>query len=134
MDSIAAEAKAETILVVEDEETTRSLIQYKLKNSGYNVVSVSDGAQALEVLRTTKPSLIILDLMMPLMSGREFLITLRQRDAFKKLPVIILSAKTLEKDVLEGLSLGADDFMKKPFSPSELIARVRMLLSRRSPG
>ena len=122
----------ETILVVEDEETTKSLILYKLTNSGYKVAAVSDGVQALEFLQKRKlPDLIILDLMMPLMSGKEFLITIRENDRYRRLPVIILSAKTLEKDVLEGLSLGADDFMKKPFSPSELIARVKMQLARR---
>jgi DNA-binding response OmpR family regulator len=122
---------AETILVVEDEETTKSLIRYKLTNSGYQVVVASDGVEALNFLKTTTPDLIILDLMMPLMSGREFLISLRERNKYDDVPVIILSAKTLEKDVLEGLSIGADDFIKKPFSPSELVARVQMHLARR---
>jgi DNA-binding response OmpR family regulator len=122
---------AETILVVEDEETTKSLILYKLSNSGYRVAAVSNGIQALEFLQKKLPDLIILDLMMPLMSGKELLISIRENEKSKSIPVIILSAKTLEKDVLEGLSLGADDFMKKPFSPSELIARVRMQLARR---
>jgi len=122
---------AETILVVEDEETTKSLIRYKLANSGYRVAVASDGVEALKLLKTTTPDLIILDLMMPLMSGQEFLISLRERKKYDDIPVIILSAKTLEKDVLEGLSIGADDFIKKPFSPSELVARVQMQLSRR---
>lgn len=122
---------AETILVVEDEETTKSLILYKLSNSGYRVATVSNGVQALEFLQKSVPDLIILDLMMPLMSGREFLASIREIEKFRSVPVIILSAKTLEKDVLEGLSLGADDFMKKPFSPSELVARVKMQLARR---
>jgi two-component system alkaline phosphatase synthesis response regulator PhoP len=122
------------ILVVEDEETTASLIDYKLTNSGYQTTVVPDGIQALESLRTSLPDLIILDLMMPLMSGREFLITLREKPDCARIPVIILSAKTLEKDVLEGLALGADDFMKKPFSPSELIARVKTHLARKKPS
>ena len=122
---------AETILVVEEEETTKSLIRYKLANSGYRVAVASDGVEALKLLKTTTPDLIILDLMMPLMSGQEFLISLRERKKYDDIPVIILSAKTLEKDVLEGLSIGADDFIKKPFSPSELVARVQMQLSRR---
>ena len=122
---------AETILVVEDEETTSSLIRYKLTNSGYTVKCVSDGVQALDAVRASPPDLILLDLMLPMFSGREILITLRKEKEFAGIPIIILSAKTLEKDVLEGLALGADDFIKKPFSPSELVARVRMQLSRR---
>ncbi len=120
-----------TILIVEDEETTASLIQYKLSNSGYHVATVRDGVRAMEFLKTRTPDLIILDLMMPIMSGREFLIGLRKNHAAAAIPVIILSAKTLEKDVLDGLALGADDFMKKPFSPSELIARVKTQLERK---
>ena len=122
---------AETILVVEDEETTSSLIRYKLTNSGYTVKCVADGVQALDAVRASPPDLILLDLMLPMFSGREILITLRKEKEFAGIPIIILSAKTLEKDVLEGLALGADDFIKKPFSPSELVARVRMQLSRR---
>jgi DNA-binding response OmpR family regulator len=122
----------ENILVVEDEETTASLILYKLTNSGYQATIVRDGIQALESLKTSRPDLIILDLMMPLMSGREFLIALRKESEYAAIPVIILSARTLEKDVLEGLALGADDFMKKPFSPSELVARVKTHLARKT--
>ena len=124
----------QTILIVEDEETTASLIQYKLSNSGYDVATVRDGVRAMEYLTTRRPSLIILDLMMPIMSGREFLIGLRKNRKYAGIPVIILSAKTLEKDVLEGLALGADDFMKKPFSPSELVARVKTQLARKMPS
>ena len=124
---------AETILVVEDEETTTSLIRYKLTNSGYNVRCVSDGVQAIDAVRSSPPDLILLDLMLPMFSGREILITLKKEKEFAGIPIIILSAKTLEKDVLEGLALGADDFIKKPFSPSELVARVRMQLARRKP-
>ncbi len=122
---------AEQILVVEDEETTASLIQYRLSNSGYEATVLRDGVQAMEFLKTTIPDLIILDLMMPRMSGREFLICLRKNSEHARIPVIILSARTLEKDVLDGLALGADDFMKKPFSPSELVARVKTQLARK---
>jgi DNA-binding response OmpR family regulator len=121
----------ETILVVEDEPTTKALILYKLKNSGYAVDCVSDGTEGLDYLEKSTPDLIILDLMMPLMSGKEFLIIMRQNERYRNIPVIILTAKTLERDIVEGLSLGADDFVKKPFSPSELAARVRALLARR---
>jgi len=121
----------ETILVIEDEPTTKALILYKLKNSGYAVDCVSDGTEGLDYLEKSMPDLIILDLMMPLMSGKEFLIIMRQNERYRNIPVIILTAKTLERDIVEGLSLGADDFVKKPFSPSELAARVRALLARR---
>jgi DNA-binding response OmpR family regulator len=121
----------ETILVIEDEPTTKALILYKLKNSGYAVDCVSDGTEGLDYLEKSTPDLIILDLMMPLMSGKEFLIIMRQNERYRNIPVIILTAKTLERDIVEGLSLGADDFVKKPFSPSELAARVRALLARR---
>lgn len=123
----------QTILIVEDEETTASLIRYKLSNSGYDVATVRDGVQAMEFLKSRRPDLIILDLMMPIMSGREFLIGVRRNRTYSEIPVIILSAKTLEQDVLEGLALGADDFMKKPFSPSELVARVKTQLARKKP-
>ena len=126
-----APAAAASILVVEDEPTTKALIQYKLKNSGYAVHSVSDGTEGLAYLEHEVPDLIILDLMMPVMSGKEFLIELRRKEENNDIPVIILTAKTMEKDVLEGLSLGADDFVKKPFSPSELLARVKTQLARR---
>ena len=119
------------VLVVEDEPTTRALIEYKLKNSGYAVQSVSDGTEALALLSREAVDLIILDLMMPVMSGKELLVTLRSRSAFGTLPVIILTARTREEDIIEGLSLGADDFIKKPFSPGELVVRVRRLLTRK---
>jgi DNA-binding response OmpR family regulator len=121
---------AASILVVEDEPTTKALIQYKLKNSGYTVHSVSDGTEGLAFLEREVPDLIILDLMMPVMSGQEFLVELRRKEHNSDIPVIILTAKTMEKDVLEGLALGADDFVKKPFSPSELLARVKTQLAR----
>jgi DNA-binding response OmpR family regulator len=116
------------ILVVEDEATTKALIQYKLKNSGFEVASADDGTEALEFVAQHEVDLIILDLMMPLMSGSEFLVELRRSG--NRVPVIVLTARTLEKDIVEALSLGADDYVKKPFSPSELIARVRSLLGR----
>jgi DNA-binding response OmpR family regulator len=119
------------VLIVEDEATTRSLIEYKLRNSGYQVHSVSDGSIALEYLRTATVDIIILDLMMPLMSGKETLVELRKDPLHKDTPVIILTARTLEEDIVEGLALGADDFVRKPFSPNELVARVKTLLLRK---
>lgn len=116
------------ILVVEDEPTTKALIQYKLKNCGFDVAAVEDGTEALAFLAQHDVDLVILDLMMPLMSGNELLMELRRSG--NRVPVIVLTARTLEKDIVEALSLGADDYVKKPFSPSELTARVRSLLGR----
>lgn len=120
----------ERILVVEDEATTRSLIEYKLRNCGYHVDAVTDGTLALEYLSSNVPDMIILDLMMPLMSGTETLVELRKNERFRDTPVIILTARTKEEDIVELLALGADDFIKKPFSPAELVARVKTRLAR----
>lgn len=118
------------ILVVEDDRSVQSLISYKLKNSGFEVTLASNGAEALELLGKNTVDLILADLMMPVMSGKEFLVAVKSNDLTKDIPVVILTAKTLENEVIEGLALGADDYIKKPFSPAELIARVRNVLSR----
>ena len=121
---------AQRILVAEDDKTLQSLVKFKLKSAGYDVSVVDDGQAALELLQREKPDLLIVDLMMPVMSGKELILELKKNSFTKDIPLIILSAKSLEKEVVEGFSLGADDFIKKPFSPSELVARVRNLLSR----
>jgi len=118
------------ILVVEDDRSIQSLISYKLKNSGFEVNLASNGAEGLEFLAKNTVDLILADLMMPVMSGKEFLVAVKKNDATKDIPVVILTAKTLENEVIEGLAMGADDYIKKPFSPAELIARVRNVLSR----
>lgn len=118
------------ILVVEDDRSIQSLITYKLKNSGFEVIVAANGAEALEVLKNGPVDLVLADLMMPVMSGKEFLVAVKKNQSTKDIPVVILTAKTLENEVIEGLSLGADDYIKKPFSPSELLARVRNVLAR----
>lgn len=118
------------ILVVEDDRSIQSLISYKLKNSGFEVYLASNGAEALEFLAKNTVDLILADLMMPVMSGKEFLVAVKKNEFTKDIPVVILTAKTLENEVIEGLAMGADDYIKKPFSPAELIARVRNVLSR----
>ncbi len=118
------------ILVVEDDASIQSLISFKLKNSGYEVVRATNGAEALKELNKSKVDLVLVDLMMPVMSGKEFLVAVKKDEKTKDIPVIILTGKTLENEVVEGLALGADDYIKKPFSPSELTARVRNVLSR----
>jgi DNA-binding response OmpR family regulator len=120
----------QSILVVEDDRSVQSLISYKLKNSGFEVHLASNGAEALEFLAKNTVDLILADLMMPVMSGKEFLVAVKKNESTKDIPVVILTAKTLENEVIEGLAMGADDYIKKPFSPAELIARVRNVLSR----
>ena len=123
---------AQKILVAEDEKILQSLVEFKLKSSGFEVHIVNNGAEALEFLKTRSVDLLVIDLMMPVMSGKELIVELKKNNTTKNIPVIILSAKSLEKEVLEGFSLGADDYIKKPFSPSELVARVRNVLSRKN--
>ncbi|MGA7161255.1 MAG: response regulator [Bacteroidota bacterium] len=125
---------AQKILFAEDEQTLQSVVAFKLRNSGYEVFTVNNGAEALEFLKTKNADLIVSDIMMPVMSGKELIIELKKNDAMKKIPVILLTSRSLEKEVVEGLSLGADDYIKKPFSPSELVARVRNVLSRANPS
>ena len=116
-----------TILVVDDEERLVSVVRAYLEQSGYRVVTANNGRQALFVARDEKPDLIVLDLMMPEMDGQEFMRLHRKE---RETPIIILTAKVEEDDRVIGLELGADDYIAKPFSPRELVARVRAVLRR----
>ena len=118
------------ILVVEDEPDIRKLVHYNLVQDHYKVVEAENGEQALKIIQRDKPSLVILDLMMPGMSGLELCRTLRGQDETAKLPILMLTAKAGEADRVLGLELGADDYLAKPFSPRELVARVRAILRR----
>ena len=118
---------AQTILVVDDEPRYRSLIQAYLEQAGYRVVTATNGRDALFVARQEKPNLILLDIMMPEVDGFEF-IRLHRKE--RETPVILLTAKIEEEDKVIGLELGADDYITKPFSPRELLARVRAVLRR----
>lgn len=118
------------ILVVEDEPDIRKLVHYNLAQDHYKVVEAESGDQALRMIQRDKPSLVILDLMMPGMSGLEVCRTLRGQDATATLPILMLTAKAGEADRVLGLELGADDYLAKPFSPRELVARVRAILRR----
>jgi two-component system, OmpR family, alkaline phosphatase synthesis response regulator PhoP len=118
------------ILVVEDEPDIRKLVHYNLTQDHYKVIEAESGDQALKLIQRDKPSLVILDLMMPGMSGLEVCRTLRGQDETAKLPILMLTAKAAEADRVLGLELGADDYLAKPFSPRELVARVRAILRR----
>jgi DNA-binding response OmpR family regulator len=118
---------ATTVLVVDDEERVRSLVKAYLAQQGFRVVTAGDGREALEVARHENPGLILLDVMMPEMDGIEFL---HQHRKESSTPVILLTARIEESDKVVGLELGADDYVTKPFSPRELVARVRAVLRR----
>jgi DNA-binding response OmpR family regulator len=119
------------ILVAEDQQHIRSLIEYKLKNSGYTVISAEDGRSALEKAGEILPDLILLDVMMPLMTGFEVLAALKSNEKTRTIPILMVTAQSKEDEVLKGLELGADDYITKPFSPNELAARVKTVLLRR---
>jgi DNA-binding response OmpR family regulator len=119
---------SQTILVVDDEKTLRETIAYQLEQEGYRVVAAADGRQALEAFRAESPDLVLLDLMLPEMSGMEVCRILR---AESDVPIIMLTAKSSEIDKVVGLEVGADDYVTKPFSLRELLARVRAHLRRR---
>ncbi len=116
--------------MVEDEEAILGIVTQTLLRHGYETASASDGDDALEKAFTLRPDLIILDLMLPRMDGWEVCRRLKAEKDTASIPIIMLTARREERDVVEGLELGADDYMKKPFSLSELTARVRALLRR----
>jgi two-component system alkaline phosphatase synthesis response regulator PhoP len=121
---------AQKILVVEDEPDIRKLVQYNLTQERFSVLEAEDGEQALKLLQRETPNLVILDLMLPGLSGMELCKLLRQRSETAKLPILMLTAKAGEADRIVGLEMGADDYLAKPFSPREMVARVRAILRR----
>jgi two-component system phosphate regulon response regulator PhoB len=119
------------ILVVDDEPEAVELVEFNLKQAGFEVVTAADGSEALKKARAGLPSLILLDLMLPEVDGLEVCKMLRRDPATAQIPIIMLTAKAGEIDRVLGLELGADDYVTKPFSPRELVLRVRKLLERR---
>ena len=115
------------ILVVDDEKKIVEVVHSYLKNSGFDVYDAFDGNQALRIFDEVIPDLIILDLMLPDMSGEDICRTIRKES---RVPIIMLTAKVEEADILQGLDIGADDYMTKPFSPKQLVARVIAILRR----
>jgi DNA-binding response OmpR family regulator len=115
------------VLVVEDDRTLLEVLQYNLGKEGYDVLVASDGAEGLETARSHKPDLVILDIMLPRMDGYEVCRILRKE---MTVPILMLTAKTEETDRVVGLEVGADDYVTKPFSMRELMARVRAMLRR----
>jgi DNA-binding response OmpR family regulator len=118
------------VLVADDEEDIRALVAFRLQRAGYDVITAADGEEALTLATTRLPDLIVLDMMMPKATGLEVTRSLRAQDATKDIPVIILTARAQEADVASGFEAGADDYVKKPFSPKDLQLRVQALLER----
>ena len=120
----------EHILIVDDEEDVLELVQYNLERSGYHVATATSGEQALTQSKKKIPDLIILDLMLPGIDGLEVCKQLKSDVKTESIPIIMLTAKGEEADIVTGLELGADDYVTKPFSPKVLVARIRRLLHR----
>ncbi len=127
-------AVAERVLVVDDEPDIVALVAYHLAKSGYTVSTAASGTEGLAVARRDKPSIIVLDLMLPGLSGLEVMEELRADSATSGIAVLMLTARREEKDRIKGLTLGADDYLTKPFSPQELVLRVGAILRRVKAG
>ena len=122
------------ILIADDEPNQLELMDFNLTNAGFSIIKASNGIHALELIENHSPDLIILDWMMPKMSGIDVCRTLRSRSETRQIPIIILSARSEDSDKSLGLDTGADDYISKPFSPKELISRVKALLRRARPA
>jgi DNA-binding response OmpR family regulator len=121
-----------TVLVADDDEDILQLVSFRLERAGYKVVTAADGQQALAAAREHQPDLAVLDVMMPGLNGYEVTRQLRADPATAGIPVILLTARVQEADVSRGFEAGADDYLRKPFSPQELRSRVQAILARRS--
>ncbi len=126
-------ADATTILIVEDEPAIVELVKFSLREAGWNVFSVASAAEAWDFIGHRKPNLVLLDWMLPDQTGLRLLSRVRADRQFQDIPVIMLTAKSMEEDKIAGLNTGADDYVTKPFSPRELLARAKALLRRKSP-
>ncbi len=124
---------ADLVMVIEDEKEIRDLVRYNLERAGFRVAAAADGEEGLERIFGSRPDAVVLDLMLPGRTGLEVLRELRGEPATRDLPVIVLTARATEMDKLLGFEHGADDYLAKPFSPRELVARVQALLRRTRP-
>ena len=124
----------QSVLVVEDEEDIMEVIRFNLEKEGYEVNQALSGEKALQVVENNLPSLVLLDLMLPGINGLDLCRIFKQNDRTKAIPVIMLTAKSEDADIVAGLEMGAEDYITKPFSPRVLVARVRTILRRRESG
>jgi phosphate regulon transcriptional regulator PhoB len=122
------------ILIIEDDKDIVELLRYNLEKDGFQVMAVSDGVTGLAQVKRSAPDLLVLDLMLPKLSGLEVCKEIRREARYARLPILMLTAKGEEADRVVGLELGADDYVTKPFSPRELVARVKALLRRAAPA
>jgi DNA-binding response OmpR family regulator len=122
---------APLVLVADDDEDILTLVTFRLERAGYEVAAAHDGEEALRLAFEHVPALAVLDVMMPKLDGYEVTTRLRQNEATRRTPVILLTARVQEEDIARGFEAGADDYVKKPFSPQELGARVQAILGRR---
>lgn len=120
------------IVLIEDEKNIAELVRYNLRNEGFRVSVADDGEEGLRLIERERPDLVLLDLLLPRVDGLEICRRLKHLDGTRSIPLIMLTAKAGEADKVAGLELGADDYVTKPFSPRELVARVRAVLRRRS--
>jgi DNA-binding response OmpR family regulator len=125
---------SELVMVIEDEKEIRDLVRYNLEKAGFRVAAAADGEQGLQQLFAARPDALVLDLMLPGMNGLEIVRELRAEPLTHDLPVLVLTARSAEMDKLLGFEQGADDYLTKPFSPRELVARVKALLRRTKPS
>ncbi len=125
-----APAVTDRVLVVDDEPEIVALVAYHLAKAGYRVATAASGQDAIDIARRERPALVVLDLMLPGMSGFEVLEILRSEESTREVAVLMLTARREEVDRIRGLSLGADDYLTKPFSPQELVLRVAAILRR----
>ncbi|MDD4894610.1 MAG: response regulator transcription factor [Candidatus Omnitrophica bacterium] len=123
----------DNILVIEDDKHISKLVKYNLEKAGYSCVLADDGEEALDILAKERTDLIILDIMLPKMDGFEVCKVIKQDSKLKNIPIIMLTAKGEEVDRIVGLELGADDYVVKPFSPRELVLRIKAILKRGKP-
>ena len=121
-----------TILIIEDEKDILDLVEYHLKQSGFQVLTADDGGAGLKLAVKKRPNLIILDLMLPGMDGKDVCRSLRSNPVTQTIPVLMLTAKAEELDRVIGFELGADDYVTKPFSPRELVLRIKAILRRKA--
>jgi DNA-binding response OmpR family regulator len=118
------------VLVVDDDQDILELVAFRLGRAGYKVLLAHDGQEGLEIALAEKPDLAVLDVMMPKLDGYELTRRLREEEATSRMPIILLTARAQDSDVDRGFEVGADDYLRKPFSPQELSARVQRILGR----
>jgi DNA-binding response OmpR family regulator len=130
-DAQAVPREQPVVLAADDDEDILALVAFRLERSGYTVIQARDGQEAFELARSEKPDLAVLDVMMPKLDGFELTRRLRAEEATSRMPIILLTARAQDTDVAQGFDAGADDYLRKPFSPQELRTRVQAILGRR---